>query len=113
MGMIHIQEQVKYGFDHLFTQLRTLGSPAQSRKHKSIEYNCQENDDDQKESDDYDDDERIEEITREDSEEEEETEEKFQKEAQEAQKNLVKLKKKEIRVIISIDMLLCLYNFHL
>ena len=46
MGMIHIQEQVKYGFDHLFTQLRTLGSLAQSRRHKSIEYNRQGNDDD-------------------------------------------------------------------
>ena len=96
----------------LKSQLRTLGSPTQSRRHKSIEYNREGNDDDQEESNDYDDDERIEEITREDS-EEEETEEKFQKEAQEAQKNLVKLKKKEIRVIISIDMLLCLYNFHL
>ena len=84
MGMIHIQEQVKYGFDYLSSQLRTLGSPAQSQRHKSIEYNRQENDDDQEESDDYNDDERIKEITCEDS-EEEETEEKFQKKAQKAQ----------------------------
>jgi len=116
--MINIQEQVKLGFNHLSSEIRSLSSSVQPEQRisetrhksieynrkKSIEYNRQESDNPNDSSDENDnfgaDDEQedIEEISHmhEDSFSEEECEDS--KSQKEAQKQLVKRTRKEIRV---------------
>lgn len=122
--MINIQEQVKLGFNHLSSEIRSLSSSVQPEQRisetrhksiehnrkKSIEYNRQESDnpnDSSDESDNFgadDEQEDIEEISHmhEDSFSEEEYEDS--KSQKEAQKQLVKRTRKEIRV--------CYYALH-
>lgn len=113
--MVNIQEQVKIGFNHISSELRSLSSSVSPRqrisqpKQKSIEHrpaSIDESDDDLEADNEQED---IEEINREYedsySEGEEYEDSKLQ---EEAQKDLVKRKRKEIRV--NFVNMLCLHN---
>ncbi|CAG8766834.1 6111_t:CDS:1, partial [Funneliformis caledonium] len=119
-GMINIQEQVKIGFNHLSSKIRSLGSS--KSKQKSIEHHQKSIKIDDlidlsDEIDDYEVDTEQEEIEKispvyENSFSEGEREYKDSKLQEKTQKQLVKKKRKEIRVN-SINTLLCLHKLRL
>src|SRR2546430_617004 len=119
--MVNIQEQVKIGFNHISSELRSLSSsvPSQQqisqlkrksieRRPASIEKDCSSDEPDDLDADNE---EEIEEINSqyEDSSSDGEREYEDSK-LQEAQKDLVKRKRKEIRVNFVI--MLCLHNLN-
>jgi len=120
--MVNIQEQVKIGFNRISSELRSLSSsvpPRQrisqlkrksiERRPASIEKDCSSDEPDDLEADNE---EEIEEINPqyEDSSSDGEREYEDSKLQEEAQKDLVKRKRKEIRVNFVI--MLCLHNLN-